>query len=134
LLVAGCAARRTAKEDRMSTDPQVPEVIDRAGIVEHAGERVRLVGRYTELDVRVNAPPPPEFRGHVAIILDDKTAVLLEADWRESAIRPRAEIERHREHRVAVTGMILPVAPRHPDGANSLALPCMVEIESVTAR
>ena len=133
-LAAGCAARKHAKEDRMSGAPEVPDVIDRAGIVEHAGERVRVVGRYTQLDVRVNPTGAPEFRGHVTLILDDRTAVLLEAEWREQAIRPAEEIARLAEKRVAATGMILPRAPRHPEGAASPALPCLVEIESVTAR
>ena len=128
---APAATPNSPKEKPPMSASALPIVADKSGIAEHAGDRVRLVGRYTQLDVRMKPSPPPLYRGHVLIALDDRTGVLLEPEWRDEAIRPPDERRRLDGRRVEVVGMILPRAPRHPEGANSLAMPCLTDIESI---
>ena len=111
---------------------ELPTISTNDGIRQNAGERVRLVGRYTPLDVRRRRTPPPVYRGHVTVRLDDGTAVLLEPSWRPEAIRPPDELARYKDRPVVVVGTILPRAPQSPDGTASLLMPCLTDIESIT--
>lgn len=112
---------------------QLPTITTMAQIGEHAGERVRVVGRYTLQDVRKRRTPPAVYAGHATVRLSDGTAVLLEPAWAPEAIRPDDERQRHTNQMVAVVGLIFPRAPQSPDGSASLLMPCMINIETISA-
>lgn len=101
----------------------LPIVASKDDIAEYANEEVRLIGRYRQIDVRKRQASPPVYSGHVAIVLDDSTAVLLYPIWHSSAKRPAEAIERLVDQRVAVEGTIFPKAPPSPDHAASLVMP-----------
>jgi hypothetical protein len=95
------------------------------------GKKVLLVGTYRQIDVRMRRKPPPVYRGHVAIVLEDGTEVLLEPVWKKTAIRPPDEIARFDNKAVRVLGTIHKVAPECPEPTANLLLPCMTDIESI---
>lgn len=109
----------------------LPVVKDRTGIQIHEGERVHLVGRYTQIDARKLRTPPPVYRGHVAIVLSDGTQVLLYPIWFEKALRPPEEIAEFEGHLVAAVGKLFASAPSSPDYAENLMLPCLLAVESI---
>ena len=66
----------------------LPAVTRRDQIDAHDGHRVRLIGRYVEIDVRMAPRPPPRLTGHVAIELADGARVTLLPVWHRDAPRP----------------------------------------------
>lgn len=110
----------------------LPIVANKNDIAEYADEQVRLIGRYTQIDVQKRQDSTPVYNGHVAIVLDDNTHVLLYPTWHSAAKRPAEEIERLVDQRVAVEGTIFPKAPSSPDNSASLVLPCMTKVTSIS--
>jgi hypothetical protein len=110
----------------------LPVVRDRTGIQIHEGERVQLIGCYTQIDARRLRNPPPVYRGHVAVVLSDGTQVLLYPIWFEKAVRPSEEIAEFEGHVVAAVGKLFASAPSSPDYAENLMLPCLLAVESIT--
>ena len=109
----------------------LPIVRDRDGIKAHVGERVQIIGRYIQIDVRKRPVPPPVYAGNVAIVLDDGTKVLLHAIWSEEAHRPPAEITEFEGHRVIAVGQIFPTAPPSRRSVENLMMPCLFTVDSV---
>lgn len=98
---------------------------------EREGKQVRLIGRYTQVDVSYIKRLPPSYVGHVAVELDDGTGILLYPAWHPSAIRPANEITQFQDKRVVVIGKLVPTAPEPPDNSASLIGPCMLTIDSI---
>ena len=96
-----------------------------------SGKQVRLIGKYTQRDVRQRKEPPPVYRGHVAIILADRTAVFLRPMWHPSARRPAEEIARYENKQVVVVGKMVPETPESPELAAMIVAPCMLTIDSI---
>jgi len=95
------------------------------------GKQVRVIGKYSQVDVRQRPSPPPVYQGHVAIILADRAKVFLHPAWHPNAIRPAEEIARYNHKKVVVVGKMVPEAPESPEGAASLIAPCMLTIDSI---
>src|SRR5215831_2281744 len=92
-------------------------------IAPHDEEEVRVVGRYAEVDVRMRRTPPPHYAGHVAIVLDDETRVLLYPVWDPQARRDQDEIARFAGKRVEATGTLHATAPEGEESVANLQLP-----------
>jgi hypothetical protein len=110
---------------------ELPTVSASEDIQQQTGKRVRLVGRYIQIDVRMRQVPPPVYNGHVAIALEDQTEVLLYPIWDSQAKRPPEEIARYENLPVAVIGTVLLEAPDSPEDAANLCSPCLVSVESI---
>lgn len=109
-----------------------PTVISSDQLMPNELETVRLIGDYEQMDVRMRTSDPPVYRGHAAIRLDDGTRILLEPIWDKNAIRTEEEIARFEGKRVAVVGMLFPVAPDNFDRVEAnLRMPCLSDIESI---
>lgn len=98
---------------------------------EEEGKQVRLIGRYTQVDVSYIKQIPPAYEGHVAVELDDGTGILLYPMWHPLARRPADEITRYQDKRVVVIGRFVPRAPEPPELRASLIGPCMLTIDSI---
>ena len=109
----------------------LPEVTSLPALQERDGELVRLVGTYTEVDVRMMRRPPPRLDGHVAIVLKDGEHVSLLPVWDDGARRPQAEADALRGKTVTVVGVVYEEAPEHPSGGASPMTPCIDEIKAI---
>ena len=110
---------------------KLPAVESMDALADHPVEQVRLIGRYTQIDIRKRPNTSPVYAGHVAIVLDDGTEVLLYPVWHSEARRPADEITRFDKQRVVVVGTVYPEAPNGSGGAANLLLPCVTEVESI---
>jgi hypothetical protein len=128
---AGDEGRGHALPSDLGAAGALPEVRARAGLEQHDFDEVRLVGRYTEVDVRMKATPPPRHDGHVAIVLSDGAYVSLWPVWHAEARRPRAEIEHLRGHLVVVVGEAHARAPEEPHGGASPLGPCVDDVKAI---
>lgn len=90
---------------------------------------MRITGEYRQVDVRYGKYPPPEYEGHVKIVIDDGTGIFFYPPWHSRAIRPSEEIAQFENKRVVVEGKILPKIPPYPYWAASIVAPCLVTIE-----
>ncbi|MEQ8468392.1 histidine kinase [Coleofasciculus sp. E1-EBD-02] len=95
------------------------------------GKQVRLIGQYIQVDVRRWPKPPPRYKGHVAVVLEDGTEVFLYPPWHSEAIRSTNEITRYNNRGVAVVGKIVPECPKSPQPAASIVAPCMLTIDFI---
>jgi hypothetical protein len=100
-------------------------------VARHDKEEVRVVGRYEQVDVRMMALPPPRYAGHVAIVLDDDTRVLLYPVWDQQARRAQDEIARFAGKRVEATGTLHATAPQGEELVANLELPCLTDVRSI---
>ena len=100
-------------------------------IAAHDRQQSRVVGRYTQIDVRMNQHPPPRYTGHVAIELDDGTQVLLYPVWDPQAQREDVEITRFEGKRIEVTGKLYTRAPENRDGNANLRIPCIKDLTDI---
>ncbi|HEX9989537.1 MAG TPA: hypothetical protein VGE45_13800 [Chloroflexia bacterium] len=112
--------------------PDMPTVTTEDDINDNAGQNVRVVGRYTQIDVRKRSTPQPVYNGHASLVLEDGTTVLLEPIWSKASKRPRKEIKRYDGQIVGAVGIILPEAPDSPDEAANLMMPCLTNIQSIS--
>lgn len=108
-----------------------PLVATKADVDRYDGDMVRVVGRYTEIDVRKAPTKTPAYDGHVAIELEDGTRVLLLPVWDQEAIRPPEEIAHCKDQQVVVEGTIAKTAPSSRDGRANLLMPCLLFVLSV---
>jgi hypothetical protein len=113
------------------TISELPTILVMADLEANAGEQARVIGYYTQIDVRMRAEPPPVYNGNVAVVLEDGTKVLLYAIWDVEARRPAAEIAQYENQRVAVEGMVFPQCPDSPDHLANLRLPCLLMVDSI---
>jgi hypothetical protein len=113
----------------------LPKITSWDSISENNEQTVRLVGKYTQIDVRKRPTAPPRYLGHVAIILEDNSRVLLYPIWHPSTIRPAAEIKQFEGKQVEVIGTLVEEAPENPGdpAMPNLILPCMIEVKSIQA-
>jgi hypothetical protein len=95
------------------------------------GTLVRVIGKYRQVDVRYIQDPPPEYKGHVLIVLDDGGKIFFYPPWHSKAIRSSDEIAQFENKRVVVVGKILRRLPSYPRGSASIVAPCLVAIESI---
>lgn len=105
-----------------------PLILQQADILAHDQQEVRVVGRYIQIDVRMIQKSPPRYDGHVAIVLDDETEVLLYPVWHQQARRDEQEIAQFEGQRVEVTGKLYARAPENREGSANLRLPCLQNI------
>ena len=75
--------------------------------------------------------PPPRYVGHVAIVLDDDTRVLLYPVWDTQARRGQDEIARFAGKRVEATGTLHATAPEGSESVANLQLPCLTDVRSI---
>ncbi|MFL9453057.1 MULTISPECIES: hypothetical protein [Nostocales] len=116
-----------ARFDVSGDDNIMKQSID-AGTV---GIPVRVIGKYRQVDVRYRQTPPPQYKGHVLIVLDDGGKIFFYPPWHSKAIRSSNEIAQFENKRVVVVGKILPIMPPYPRDAASIVAPCVVAIESI---
>lgn len=95
------------------------------------GTLVRVIGKYKQVDVRYRQTPPPQYKGHVLIVLDDGGKIFFYPPWHSKAIRSSDEIAQFENKRVVVVGKILPIIPPYPRDSASIVAPCLVAIESI---
>ncbi len=110
----------------------MPTITTGDDINENDGETVRVVGRYTQIDVRKSRKPPPVYTGHASLVLEDGTTVLLEPTWHKASRRPRREINRYDGQMVSAVGAISSTSPDDPSGAATLIIPCLMNIQSIS--
>lgn len=110
---------------------ELPTVLSQEDIDENALEQVRLIGRYTQIDVRKRPSASPIYNGHVALLLDDGTEVLLYPIWHSEAKRSADEIAQYQNRKVIVIGTIFPKSPGSPDNVANLVMPCLTEVKSI---
>ena len=126
-LLAGC--RSPPPEGKPMTGlPRCEQLQD---VQKFSGSRVRLVGTYHQVDMRMRQTPPPKYQGHTAVRLSDGTDVLLEPGWSEAAIRGAEERERHDGKRVEVTGVIHARSPEPPEPAAHVTGPVLSPVEAI---
>jgi hypothetical protein len=97
------------------------------------GARVRVIGKYVEIDARMRQPPPPRHVGHAAIELSDGATVSLLPMWDPDALRPQAEADAFRDKQVEVVGVLHAIAPAEPHGGASPMNPALTQIEALRA-
>lgn len=114
----------------MSED-DVPVVTTSKDIEDNEGELVHVVGMYRLMDVRKRADPPPVYKGHALVELEDGTRVCLMPPWSGDAIRPQEERDQYADQKVVVHGYIVGEAPPDPSGGASIVMPCMARITGV---
>ena len=110
---------------------KIPTVLVKADIEANVGEQVHLVGYYTQIDVRMHPDPPPVYKGHIALVLEDDTNVLLHAVWDTEAKRPAEEIAQFENRKVVAEGLIFPTCPDGPNNEANLRLPCLLTVDSI---
>lgn len=128
LLLAGCRSPQQPGEETMT---QLPRCESQQDIQKLSGSRVRVVGTYHQVDMRMRPKPPPQYRGHAAVRLADGTQVLLEPAWSEAAIRDSEERTRYDGQRVEVTGVIHERSPEPPEPAAHPINPTLSPVEAI---
>jgi hypothetical protein len=115
------------------TDQTLPTCTSFAECVAHDGQRVHVIGVYTEFHVL-----PPKARGGepgpIRIMFGDEKGPFLEPYWHAGALRPPDERARYLGKRVQVTGTfhkIQPTDPANPPEAAALGDPCIHPVEAV---
>ena len=138
-LAGGCRSTQTHKgttegnqQVKHTMETTHPTVTTQDDIPLHFGSVVTVVGRYTQLDMRKAKTGDPVYNGHAALALSDGTTVMLEQPWSDKAIRSSEEITRCDGKNVHVIGMIWPHPGPHPDGAATLRIPLVTDVQSVT--
>ncbi|WP_224370951.1 hypothetical protein [Hyalangium versicolor] len=96
-----------------------------------SGRRVRVVGTYHQVDMRMKPKPPAQYRGHAAVRLGDGTDILLEPGWSKAAIRSQAERERHDGKHVEIIGVLHEQSPAPPEPAAYVVGPALSPVESI---
>jgi D-alanyl-D-alanine carboxypeptidase len=114
-------------------NPMAPLISRREDIAAHDRQATRVVGRYTQFDARMNPRPPPRYAGHVVLVLDDGTKVLLYPVWHPQARRGDAEISRFEGQRVEVSGTLYAQAPESREDCANLRWPCLQDITAIQA-
>jgi hypothetical protein len=97
--------------------------------VSHIHQVVRVVGEYRQLDLRMDAAPPPQYRGQVEIVVEPRLSFVLESLRKPEGVRSTDEIARFEGHRVVVVGTV--EAPEFGEGA-SMMIPRLVKVQSIT--
>lgn len=113
----------------------LPEVRSLAALAAHDGDRVRIVGTWEALDVRMRPVGGAVYRGHVRVRLADEAsaAVLVMPMWSDEARRSVAEVRRYQGRTVAVVGTAVMRAPEAPDRRATAIGPCLITVEAVLA-
>ena len=107
-------------------------VFSSGGVDDHDGKRVSVRGLYSLFDARKHGPDEaPVYDGHVAIILEDGTRVVLEPINSPNAIRSEEEINRFAGRMVVATGVLTKEPPPDPDHPQDLVTPCLSKVEEV---
>ncbi len=127
LLLAGC--RSPQPEGQNMT--QLPRCELQQDIHKLSGSRVRVVGTYHQVDMRMRPKPPPQYRGHAAVRLADGTQVLLEPAWSKAALRSPEERMLYEGKRVEVTGIIHARSPSPPEPAAHPINPTLSPVEAI---
>jgi len=96
-----------------------------------SGSRVRVVGTYHQVDMRMRPKPPPRYVGHAAVRLSDGTQVLLEPAWSKAALRGSEERTLYDGKRVEVTGVIHERSPSPPEPAAHPINPTLSPVEAI---
>jgi len=138
-LASGCRSTQSDKgttegnqQVKQTMDTTHPQVTTQDDIRLHFGTVVMVVGSYAQLDMRKAKTGDPVYSGHAAVALSDGTTVMLEQPWSDKAIRSSEEITRCEGKAVHVIGMIWPQPGPHPDGAATLQIPLVTDVQSVT--
>ena len=97
------------------------------------GKKVRVIGRYAQVNVRKRQNLPPLYQGHTALQLEDGAAIFLYPGWHPNVSRPQSEIARYENQRVVVVGTVVPETPPDPSHPYAAALigPCLISIDSI---
>ena len=109
----------------------LPVVDQENTMASYDGQMVRLVGKYTEADVRMKPVGEPKYIGHVSIVLEDNTRIALFPVWKDDARRPKAEVERFKDKKVVVIGTLYQRSPADPRGGASPLSPCLTDIQAL---
>ena len=108
-------------------------VFNAGGVDVHDGKRVTVRGIYALIDARKKseADAADVYDGHVALILEDGTRVLLESIYSPKAIRSEEEIERFAGRVVVATGVLTKLPPPQPDNPQDLVMPCLSDVDDI---
>ena len=96
------------------------------------GKRAELEGMYHRVDLRM-APEGPAADDELAsaVLLSDRTVVLIEPSWSEASVRPADEVERFDGEDVVVTGTAHERSPQPEQEAAAIVSPCVSGVESI---
>jgi hypothetical protein len=108
-----------------------PIISQKNDIATNDRKEAKVVGLYIQIDVRMRQKTPPLFDGHVAILLEDDTQVLLYPVWDKQARRDSQEITQFEGRRVEVSGKLYARAPENSEGSSNLRLPCLKDITAI---
>ncbi|HBR73348.1 MAG TPA: histidine kinase [Cyanobacteria bacterium UBA11159] len=109
------------------------EEIDELIKAENEGKKVRVIGRYAQVNVQQRQDIPPLYIGHTAVDLEDGSGIFIYPGWHPNAIRSQSEIARYENQRVVVVGTVVPKMPKNPSYPNAASLigPCFLSIDSI---
>ncbi|MFP2934221.1 hypothetical protein ACLESO_55695 [Pyxidicoccus sp. 3LG] len=110
---------------------ELPRVELLQEVQKFSGSRVRLVGTYHQVDMRMRQKPPAQYVGHAAVRLGDGTEVLLEPGWSDAAIRGAEERERYDGQRVEITGVVHAQSPAPPEPMAYVTGPAVSPVEAI---
>jgi hypothetical protein len=132
---SACGARSPAppamSNETSATDP--PTVTSHADVKALGHVRVRVIGRYEQIDVRKRDPRvgQPLFQGHAALRLDDGSMVTLEPPSEPSAVRSPDEIARFEGTRVVATGLLYPLGASSEPHVARMITPALWPVETI---
>lgn len=113
----------------------IPKIATKEGILAHQNELVYLKGIYIQNDVRMRRKNPDILhKGHVAILLEDKTKVYMYPPDQTVALRDVDEIKKFENSKVLLKCKILPYIPQSTNQmqqASVISAPCIVELISI---
>ncbi len=128
---AGVLTDKPAEKLDKTMDNQVPTVMSASDIERNEGQLVHVIGTYELMDVRKKQTPPPVYKGHAEVKLEDGTRICLLPPWKPEAVRPQQERDQYAGQKVAVHGFIVSSAPPDPSGAASIVMPCMAAVTGI---
>ena len=96
------------------------------------GKRAEVEGMYHRVDLRMAAEgPAADDELASAVMLSDRTVVMIEPPSTEAAMRPADEVERFNGEDVVVTGIAHKSAPQEDPHAAGIISPCVSQVESI---
>ena len=117
----------------LATNSEGGQIVSENGgflIDDEAGQKIRVIGEYQQIDIRRRPTPPVQYRGNAIVILDDGGFISLYPMWHPDAIRPKDEIERFEGRRVIITGRAVSVA-HPPDARGGRIDPSFLSVDSI---
>lgn len=114
-------------EKQMNEKPIVRITED---ISKFQGQKVKIYGTYTEMNLSKRPGSKPVFGGRVNLILEDSSYVMMDCD--NAGIRNQEEIEKWRDKNVVAIGLLKARCNAWGDGSQATIVgPCLVQIETI---